>query len=361
MSQFQRPNLQARALITGGMGFIGSHLAEALLSRGHSVLVVDNLSTGCFENVEHLVGQPNFRFAVDDINNPIIIDRLVSECDIVFHMAAAVGVQLIVENPVYTVENNVLGTEAVMKAAVRYRKKVLIASTSEVYGKGASVPFVEDDDVVLGPTSRSRWAYAASKMVDEFMGLAYQRQKGLPVTVFRLFNTVGPRQTGQYGMVVPRFVQQALQGEPLTIYGDGQQSRCFLHVADAVAAILALSECPEAVGNVFNIGSSEEITVLDLARRVLNLVDTWYLNHPSPFGAGLWNEVGRDTQRDEARLVFIPYKEAYATGFEDMRRRVPSTAKIQTYTGWQPRKSLNQTLQDVIAEFGARQGVAVAA
>ncbi|HEX7975893.1 MAG TPA: NAD-dependent epimerase/dehydratase family protein, partial [Anaerolineales bacterium] len=242
-----------RVLITGGAGFIGSHLAEAMLERGRGVTVIDDLSTGRFENIAHLVGHPDFRFAIDSITNEAVMDRLASECDVIFHLAAAVGVMLIVEQPVHTIETNVMGTEAVLRAALRYRAKVLIASTSEVYGKGNHLPFREDDDVVLGPTSRSRWSYAASKMVDEFLGLAYHREKGLPVVVFRLFNTVGPRQTGRYGMVIPRFVQQALRGDPLTVYGDGEQSRCFLHVHDAVEAILALADCSQAVGQVFNI------------------------------------------------------------------------------------------------------------
>ncbi|MFN8487916.1 MAG: GDP-mannose 4,6-dehydratase [Caldilineaceae bacterium] len=364
MIKFQRSNLPTRILITGGMGFIGSHLAEALLNTGHQVMVVDNLTTGRFANIEHLVGRANFRFAVDDISNQIVIDRLVSECDIVFHMAATVGVQLIVENPVHTVENNVLGTEAVLKAAVRYRTKVFIASTSEVYGKGASVPFTEDDDVVLGPTSRSRWSYAASKMVDEFMGLAYYHQKGLPVVIFRLFNTVGPRQTGQYGMVIPRFVQQALVGKPLTVYGDGQQSRCFLHVHDAVNAIMALAECPEAVGQVFNIGATDEITVFELAQTVLQLVDARQPYGVLPFDSVRKNGRGNGNGNDHAadslaeRVVFVPYKEAYANGFEDMRRRVPNIAKIRAYTGWRPQKSLHQVLHDVIDEFAAEKVVA---
>jgi len=220
MLTFQRSNTPSRVLITGGMGFVGSHLAGALLEQGHQVTVVDNLSTGRFDNTQHLIGNPHFHFAIDDITNAAVLDRLVSQSDVIFHLAAAVGVQLIVKDPVHTIETNVLGTEAILQAAVRYRTKVLIASTSEVYGKSQQIPFTEDDDVVLGSTARSRWCYAASKMVDEFLGLAYHRQKGLPVVVFRLFNTVGPRQTGQYGMVVPRFVQQAVRGEPLTVYGD---------------------------------------------------------------------------------------------------------------------------------------------
>lgn len=351
MLRFQRTHRPARALITGGMGFVGSHLAEALLEKGYQVTVADNLSTGRFENIQHLIGHQAFHFAVDDIGNDHVIDRLVSDADIVFHMAAAVGVQLIVENPVYTVENNVLGTDAVLKAAARYRAKVMLASTSEVYGKGNRIPFTEDDDVVLGPTARSRWAYAASKMVDEFMGLAYYRQRGLPVVVFRLFNTVGPRQVGHYGMVIPRFVERAMRDDPITVYGDGNQSRCFLHVEDAVAGIVALAEAPEAVGQVFNIGSSEEITILDLARKVLEQTDRWKGKRPKR----------GHMQACDDRITFIPYSEAYADGFEDMRRRVPSTAKLNACTGWQQRKTLNQTLDDVIEEYSAKTMLAVAA
>ena len=247
------------------MGFIGSHLAEALVHRGDTVTVVDNLSTGRFENVAPLVGHPLFRFAIEDIRNETVMDRLVSECDVVVHLAAAVGVQLIVDKPTHTIETNVLGTHAVLRMANRYRKRMLIASTSEVYGKGTRIPFKEDDDVLLGPTIRSRWAYAASKMIDEFWALAYWREQGLPVTIFRLFNTVGPRQTGRYGMVIPRFVQQALRGEPITVYGNGTQSRTFCDVADVVRAVIGLSERDDAVGEVFNIGSTREITIAELA------------------------------------------------------------------------------------------------
>ena len=327
------PNSQgSRVLITGGAGFIGSHLAEALLERGQRVTVIDNLSTGQFDNIAHLTGHPNFRFAIEDITNEIVFDRLASECDLIFHLAAAVGVKLIVENPVHTIETNVMGTEAVLKAALRYRAKVLIASTSEVYGKGNHIPFQEDDDVVLGPTCRSRWSYAASKMVDEFLGLAYHREKALPVVVFRLFNTVGPRQTGRYGMVIPRFVRQALQGKPLTVYGDGQQSRCFLHVSDAVRAMIALSECPQAVGEVFNVGSTQETTILDLAKKVL-----------------------RATDSPDDRIIFIPYEEAYAEGFEDMYRRVPNVSKVHRFTNWQGQHSLDEIIQDVIASLSNPQ------
>ena len=344
-----------RNLITGGMGFIGSHLAEALLNAGQQVTVLDNLSTGRVDNIQHLVGHPNFRFAVDDISNPVIIDRLVSECDLVYHMAASVGVKLIIENPIQTVENNIVGTECVLKAAVRYRTKVFIASTSEVYGKGQRVPFAEDDDVVLGPTSRNRWSYAASKMMDEFMGLAYYYQKKLPVVVFRLFNTVGPRQTGQYGMVVPRLVRQALQGDLLTVYGDGQQSRCFLHVHDAVAAILALAECPEAPGEVFNIGSTEEVTILELAQRVIQTVNQRQHNGQVANSNGHVAHLLQNGAAMNDQIVLVPYTDAYAAGFEDMRRRVPSLAKIRIYTGWQPKRSLTQILEDVIAAHVERQ------
>ena len=321
-----------RVLITGGAGFIGSHLAEALLNLGHHVTIIDDLSTGRFENIEEVVkrwpasgDRPLFRFAIDSITNEVVLDRLASECDVIFHLAAAVGVKLIVENPVHTIETNVMGTEAVLKVALRYRAKVLIASSSEVYGKGNSVPFREDDDVVLGPTSRSRWSYAASKMVDEFLALAYYREKKLPVVIARLFNTVGPRQTGQYGMVVPRLVRQALGRESLTVYGDGGQSRCFLHVRDAVRALIALAECPDATGEVFNVGSTDEITILDLAHKVLEL-----------------------TGGAKNRIEYVSYDQAYAAGFEDMRQRVPDISKIHRYTGWEPKLSLKEILRDVI-------------
>ncbi|MGK7905180.1 MAG: NAD-dependent epimerase/dehydratase family protein [Hormoscilla sp.] len=319
-------------LVTGGAGFIGSHICDTLIEQGCRVLVIDNLSTGSLDNIRHLLNHPNFHFAYASITDEVVLDRLMSEADVALHLAAAVGVKLIVEKPVHTIETNVMGMESVLQAAIRYRVKTVIASTSEVYGKGNKVPFVEDDDVVLGPTCRSRWSYAATKMVDEFLALAYYREKGLPIVIARLFNTVGPRQTGQYGMVIPRFVQQALKGENLTVFGDGRQSRCFLHVADAVRALLTLSECGEAIGEVFNVGSTEEIGILELAQKVISLATP-------------------KEQGNQSAIEFVPYGQAYAPGFEDMQRRVPDNSKIRQYIGWQPSKSLEEILQDVVASF----------
>ncbi|NLG26891.1 MAG: NAD-dependent epimerase/dehydratase family protein [Chloroflexi bacterium] len=314
-----------RALITGGCGFIGSHLAEALLARGDAVTVVDNLSTGRFENIAALVDRPGFQFVIENITNEPVMDRLVSECDLVCHLAAAVGVELIIRDPVGVIETNIRGCEALYRIAARYRKKVLLASTSEVYGKSEHVPFREDDDRVLGPTTRSRWSYACSKAMDEFLALAYAKQRALPTVIVRLFNTVGPRQTGRYGMVVPRFVQQALRGQPLTVYGDGQQSRCFCGVQDVVRALAELAAEPRAEGEVYNVGSTEEITIRGLAERVVQRAES-----SSP-------------------IVLVPYDQAYETGFEDMRRRVPDTGRIRALIGWQPRLSLDAILDSVIA------------
>ncbi|NPV66075.1 MAG: NAD-dependent epimerase/dehydratase family protein [Anaerolineae bacterium] len=321
-----------RALITGGAGFIGSHLAEHLLSLGDEVTIIDNLSTGRFENIAHLEGHPRFRYAIEDIRNLTVLDRLVSECDVIFHLAAAVGVFSIVSHPIDTIEVNVDGTQIVLRTARRYRRKVLIASTSEVYGKGVKVPFSEDDDRLLGPTTKSRWSYAASKALDEFLGLAYYQEIGLPVIPFRLFNTVGPRQMGHYGMVLPRFVGWALKNEPLQVFGDGQQTRCFCNVKDVVDAIHRLSQCPEAVGEVFNIGNNEEITILDLARRV----------------------IARTGSSSEIQLV--PYEQAYKPGFEDMRRRVPDIRKIKRYVGWEPTTDLDQTIDQIVDYMRDHQG-----
>lgn len=312
------------ALITGGAGFIGSHLAEKLLGQGAQVTIIDNLSTGRFENIAHLTGNPNFRYAIEDIRHAAVMDRLVSECDVIFHLAAAVGVFAIVHSPIDTLEINVGGTEIVLQTARRYRKKVLIASTSEVYGKGVRVPFNEDDDRILGPTTKSRWSYAASKELDEFLALAYHKAVDLPITIFRLFNTVGPRQVGNYGMVVPRFVRWALNREPIQVYGDGQQSRCFGNVHDVVDAIVRLGQSDAANGQVFNIGSNEEITIHDLALHV------------------------KERTGSHSEIELIPYDQAYEAGFEDMRRRVPDISKIKSVTGWQPTTPLDTTIDQII-------------
>jgi UDP-glucose 4-epimerase len=312
-----------RILITGGAGFVGSHLAELFLSRGDQVTVIDDLSTGSLDNIQPLIAHPRFDYAIATIENEIVVDRVASQCDLIVHLAAVVGVERVLDKPAETITTNIGGTEAVMRVARRYGIKTLIASTSEVYGKGVRVPFGEEDDVVLGATSRGRWVYAASKMVDEFLGLAYHSQYGLPVVLFRLFNTVGPRQTGSYGMVMPRFVRAALTGEPLQVYGDGRQSRCFCHVLDAVQAIGTLAENPGAVGRVFNIGSTSEISILSLAQRVIELIES-----PSP-------------------VEMVPYEEAYAEGFEDMRRRVPDISRIRGLTGWSPQRSLDDIILDI--------------
>ncbi|NLT74852.1 MAG: NAD-dependent epimerase/dehydratase family protein [Chloroflexi bacterium] len=323
-----------RALITGGCGFMGSHLAEALLARGDDVTVLDDLSTGRFENVRHLVPRAGFRFAIETIANETVMDRLVSECDIIYHLAAAVGVELVVRDPVHVLETNIKGTEVVLRTGARYRKKVILASTSEVYGKSSRVPFREDDDGTLGPTTRSRWSYACSKAMDEFMALAYHKQLALPVVIARFFNTVGPRQSGRYGMVIPRFVRQALDGEPLTVYGDGQQTRCFTFVGDVVRAVVALADHPAALGQVYNIGSSEEVTIEDLAGRVIALSGS------------------------ESRIDHIPYHQAYEAGFEDMLRRVPDTSKLRALVGWQPTLDLDGILRSVIDSMRAESVLA---
>ncbi len=310
-------------LLTGGAGFVGSHLSEHLLAQGHQVMVIDDLSTGRVENIAHLQGDPAFHFVRASILDEVVMDRLASRADVIVHLAAAVGVMLIVERPVHTIETNIMGTEAVLKAALRYSCRVLLASTSEVYGKGARIPFSEEDDVLLGPTSKSRWSYAASKMVDEFLGLAYHREYGLEVAVFRLFNTVGPRQSGRYGMVVPRFVRMALRGAPITVYGDGRQTRCFCDVRDVVRAIHGLAEHPEAVGRVWNIGGTEEIAIQDLAERVIGITGS------------------------RSPIEMVPYEQAYAPGFEDMRQRVPDTGQIQALLGWQPSIPLDEILAAV--------------
>lgn len=316
--------MKEKVLITGGAGFIGSHLSELMVHKGYQVVAIDDLSTGYLGNIRHLLPLPNFQFVRETIMNTLVLDRLTSEADIVIHLAAAVGVQLIVQDPVRTISTNIMGTEAVLKTANRYGCKVMIASTSEVYGKGVTIPFCEDDDRLIGSTTHSRWAYATSKAVDEFMGLAYHRQFGLPVVVMRFFNTVGPRQTGRYGMVVPRFVRQALNDEPLTVYGDGEQARCFGDVADVIHAVLQLAEHPQAIGQVFNIGSTEEISIRQLAQLIIKMTGS------------------------QSDIIYLPYSEAYAPGFEDMRRRVPSLDKINKLIGYQPQYTLEDTLRRVI-------------
>ena len=312
-----------RFLVTGGAGFVGSHLIHALLKHGATVTIIDDLSTGSMDNIRPFLNNPRFRFVIDSITNEMVLDRLTSEADIVFHLAAAVGVKMIVERPVHTIETNVMGTERVLKTALRYQVKVILASTSEVYGKGSKIPFNEEDDVLLGPTCRSRWAYAASKMVDEFLGLAYHREYDLPVSIIRLFNTVGVRQTGTYGMVIPRFVQQALCGEPLTVFGDGQQSRCFCNVRDVVRAIIDLAMHPDAVGKVFNIGNTEEITIHDLALKIIEITNS------------------------SSSVKMMSYEDFYARGFEDMRRRKPDISSVQKMINWNPTISLEETLGEM--------------
>jgi UDP-glucose 4-epimerase len=317
-----------KALITGGAGFVGSHLAEALVARGDEVYVLDNLSTGSIENIEHLKRNPRFHYSIESIMNEPMTAELVDRVDVVFHLAAAVGVRLIVESPVNTIETNVHGTEMLLKLANKKKKKILIASTSEVYGKSTDVPFREDADLVMGPTFKGRWSYACSKAIDEFLALAYFKEKRLPVVVFRLFNTVGPRQTGRYGMVIPNFVKQAVLGHPLTVFGDGTQSRCFTYVTDVVGQLVRLAEHELAVGQVFNIGNDhEEITVRDLAERIK----------------------ARTGSRSE--IVTIPYSQAYEEGFEDMPRRVPDLSKLRALTGYEPRVHLDEILDNVIAYF----------
>lgn len=319
-----------RVLITGGAGFIGSHLAEALLARGDDVLVLDDLSTGSMENIRHLKPNPNFHYWIDTVMNRILLAELVDESDLVIHFAAAVGVRLIVESPVHTIETNVKGTELVLQAAQKKKKTVLVASTSEVYGKSAEIPFREDGDLVMGATSKGRWSYAASKALDEFLGLAYYREKKLPVIVSRFFNTIGPRQTGRYGMVVPNFVRQAMAGKPITVFGDGKQSRCFCHVGDVIQALLKLVASPKAVGEVFNIGSTEEITIEDLAKLVKRRVQS------------------------DSEIRYIPYEQAYEEGFEDMLRRVPSIEKIYKCIGWRASTPLDKTIDSIAQYFEER-------
>jgi len=313
-----------KALITGGAGFIGSHLAERLLDEGHEVGVLDNLSTGSIDNIAHLKGRAGFSYTIDSVTNESLLAELIDRCDVVFHLAAAVGVKLIVEQPVHTIETNVHGTEVVLKHANKKKKLVVIASTSEVYGKSADVPFREAADLVLGPSAKHRWAYACSKLIDEFLALAYWKEKKLPVIVVRLFNTVGPRQTGQYGMVLPTFVRQALAGHPITVFGDGTQSRSFTYVGDVVDALVKLAADRRAIGEVFNIGNMGEVTIADLAARVKAMTGSC-----SP-------------------IHYIPYDQAYEAGFEDMPRRVPDISKIRAFVDYEPKMQLDDMIRTVI-------------
>ncbi len=319
-----------RVLITGGAGFIGSHLSDAYLERGDEVYVIDDLSTGSINNIAHLKKHPRFHYSIDSVHNQPLVAELIDQCDVVFHLAAAVGVKLIVESPVRTIETNVRGTEVVLAQANKKKKKVLIASTSEVYGLSDQVPFREDGNLVMGATTKGRWAYACSKAIDEFLALAYWREKKLPTVVVRLFNTVGPRQTGQYGMVIPTFVKQALAGRPITVYGTGEQTRCFGYVGDVVGALIKLMDKEEAVGGVYNIGSNEEVTIMELARRVKELTNS------------------------TSEIVRVAYDEAYEEGFEDMPRRVPDIAKVNALVGFHPEMSLDGILRKVIEYYSGQ-------
>ena len=313
-----------KALLTGGAGFIGSHLAERLLALGHTVQVIDDLSTGSMDNIASLKSHRAFEYVIDSVMNERLMAELIDRADVVFHLAAAVGVKLIVDAPVRTIETNVHGTEVVLTHASKKRKLVVIFSTSEVYGKSTAVPFSEDADLVIGPTVKHRWAYACSKAIDEFLALAYHRERGLPVIVVRLFNTVGPRQTGRYGMVIPTFVRQALAGEPITVFGDGTQSRSFTYVGDVVTALTELVQVPSAVGEVFNLGGIEEVSMLDLARLIKRMTES------------------------SSEIVLVPYDQAYEAGFEDMPRRIPDLRKAAAAIGYRPTKGLEEILQLVI-------------
>ena len=327
----EKSEVRMKTLITGGAGFIGSHLAHALLEAGHDVFVLDDLSTGSIDNIEPLKTHARFGYAIGTITNEPVLAEHVDRCDVVFHLAAAVGVKLIVEAPVHTIETNVAGTEVVLKHAAKKRKLVVIASTSEVYGKSTVLPFREDADLVLGSTRQHRWAYACSKAIDEFLALAYWKERRLPVIILRLFNTVGPRQTGRYGMVIPTFVRQALAGDPITVFGTGTQSRSFGYVGDVVRGIMALVAEPRAVGDVFNLGNSDEITIRELAELVKTMTAS------------------------DSEIVTIPYEKAYESGFEDMPRRVPDLTKAKNLVGYEPRVQLPEILTKVIDHHRAQR------
>lgn len=322
-------DVKVHYLITGGAGFIGSHLADKLIAGGHKVTALDNLSTGKYENIKHLEGRPDFKLVVGTILNEFLVDKLVERCDAIFHLAAAVGVELIVKHPLESLTTNIKGSEIVLEMAHRYHKKVLITSTSEIYGKNANGPLKEDEDRILGSPLKSRWSYSTSKAVDEMLAYVYWKEKGVPTVIVRLFNTVGPRQSGSYGMVLPRFITQALDNKDITVYGTGKQSRCFLHVQDAVGALVKLIENPVACGQVFNIGSQEEITIEDLAKKIIT------------------------TTSSRSKIVFIPYNKAYEEGFEDMERRVPDTSKIRDLVGFRPTIDLTGIIKDVVIHLNS--------
>jgi UDP-glucose 4-epimerase len=320
-----------KALITGGAGFIGSHLTDALLKSGYGVTVMDDLSTGRLANLEHARSLPNFHLEVDTILNESVLERLVSECDVVYHLASAVGVRYIVDHPVEAVERNVLGTQTVLKIASRYRKNVLLTSSSEIYGKNGHAPFNEEDDRVLGPTTRTRWSYSDSKAIAEYLTLAYQREKNLPVVIARLFNTIGPRQTGQYGMVVPRLINQAINNKPMTVYADGSQTRCFCYVTDVIRALTGLMNSKESTGEIFNVGSGNEISIMELAHLIKKLTGS------------------------DSRITTVPYDAAYQKGFEDMQRRIPNIDKIGRYIGWKPTMDLDEMLHLIVQDHLERK------
>lgn len=315
-------------LITGGAGFIGSHLAESLLGKGFKVTIIDNLSTGSFSNIREIEKNPNLKILIDTVTNEVLLEKIISECDIIYHLAAAVGVKLVMEQPIFSLENNILGTEIILRLAARYRKKIFIASSSEVYGKSSRDNFKENDDLIIGATVFRRWAYAASKAIDEFMAMAYYHEQNTPVIIVRLFNTVGPRQTGRYGMVIPRFIDQAYKNEDITVYGDGKQTRCFTFVDDVTKALISLSERNEAIGKVINIGSDEEVSIMDLANRIIRILDS------------------------KSKISFIPYNEVYGQGFEDMQRRKPDTSLLKSLIDFKDLVSLDNILKIIIKSKG---------
>jgi UDP-glucose 4-epimerase len=319
-----------KALITGGAGFIGSHLAESLLDRGDEVYVIDDLSTGHIENIEYLKHRPGFYYTIDSILNKPLTAELVDRCSVIFHLAAAVGVSLIIDSPVRTIETNVKGTEIILELASKKKKRVIVASTSEVYGKGMAIPYSEDGDLVLGSTNKSRWSYACSKALDEFLALAYWKEKHLPVVIIRLFNTTGPRQTGKYGMVLPRFIKQALADEPITVYGDGKQSRCFTHIKDVTTALLQMTNRDDLIGEIINIGNDFEITIEKLAQKVKLMANS------------------------KSRIEYLPYEYAYEEGFEDMRRRIPSLSKIKRLIGYEPVYGIDDIIADTLEYYKSR-------